>query len=86
MMFWVSASNFQGWKVPYMKRFVNPFSKRQIQKYSNPSVYEQSVYKFLLLRAAQINTYFSIYKPIFAYMSSFLSQTDRCSCRKIMGN
>jgi hypothetical protein len=47
--------------------------------YSNPSVYEQSVYKFSLIQDAQINTYFSIYEPIFAYMSSFLSQTDHCS-------
>jgi hypothetical protein len=39
--------------------------------YSNPSVYEQSVYEFLLIRDAQINTYFSIYEPIFAYTSSW---------------
>jgi hypothetical protein len=31
--------------------------------YSNPSVYEQTVYEFLLIRDAQINTCFSIYGP-----------------------
>jgi hypothetical protein len=51
-------------------------------EYSNPSVYEQSVYEF----SAQINTCFSIYKPIFANTSSFRSQTDRYSCREVMGN
>jgi hypothetical protein len=55
-------------------------------KYSNASVYEQSVYEFSLIRDAQINTCFSIYEPIFAYTSSVLSQTDRCSCREVMGN
>jgi hypothetical protein len=54
--------------------------------YSNPSVYEQSAYEFWLARDAQINTCFSIYKQIFACMSSFLSQTDHCSCREVMGN
>jgi hypothetical protein len=34
-------------------------------KYSNPSVYEQSVHEFSLIRDAQINTCFSIYEPIF---------------------
>jgi hypothetical protein len=29
---------------------------------------------------------FSIYEPIFACTSSFLSQTDRCSHREVMGN
>jgi hypothetical protein len=29
--------------------------------YSSPSVYEQSVYEFSLIRVAQINTCFSIY-------------------------
>jgi hypothetical protein len=57
-----------------------------ICEYSNPSVYEQSVYEFSLIRDAQINTCFSIYEPIFAHTSSFLSQTDRCSRREVMGN
>jgi hypothetical protein len=48
-------------------------------KYSNPSVYEQSVYEFSLIRDAHINTCFSICEPFFACMSSFLSQADRCS-------
>jgi hypothetical protein len=51
-----------------------------------PSVYEQSVYDFSRIRDAQINTCFSIYEPIFAYTSFFLSQTDRCSRREVMGN
>jgi hypothetical protein len=55
-------------------------------KYSNPSIYEQSVYEFSLVRDAQINTCFSIYEQIFAYTSSFLSQTDRCSRRLFSGN
>jgi hypothetical protein len=55
-------------------------------KYSNPSVYEQSVFEFSLIRDAQINTCFSIYEPIFAYTSSFLSQTDRCSWRIFSGS
>jgi hypothetical protein len=55
-----------------------------INKYSNPSVYEQSVYEFSLLRDAQINTCFSVYEPIFSYTRSFLSETDRCSCRKLI--
>jgi hypothetical protein len=50
-----------------------------IYLYSNPSVYEQSVYKFSLVLDAQITTRFSIYEPVFTCMSSFLSQTDRCS-------
>jgi hypothetical protein len=54
--------------------------------YSNPSVYEQSVHEFSLVRDAQINTCFSIYEPIFAYTSSFLSQTDRCSRRLFSGS
>jgi hypothetical protein len=54
-------------------------------KYSNYSVHEQSVYEFSLLRDAQINTRFSIYEQIFAYTSSFLSQTDRCSRRLFSG-
>jgi hypothetical protein len=29
---------------------------------------------------------FSIYEPIFAYMNSFLSQTNRCSRREVTGN
>jgi hypothetical protein len=48
-------------------------------KYRNPSVYKQLIYEFFIIWDAQINTRFSIYKPIFAYMSSFLSQTNRCS-------
>jgi hypothetical protein len=55
-------------------------------KYSNPSLYEQSVYEFSLIWDAQINTYFSIYEPIFAYTSSFLSQTDYCSRREVIRN
>jgi hypothetical protein len=54
--------------------------------YSNPSVYEQLVYEFLLMQDAQINTCFSIYDPIFAYTSSFLSQTDRCYLRLFSGS
>jgi hypothetical protein len=54
--------------------------------YSNPSANEQSVYEFSVIWEAQINTCFSIYEPIFAKMSSFLSQTDRCSRREVMGN
>jgi hypothetical protein len=54
--------------------------------YSNPSVYEQSVYKFSLIRDAQISTCFSIYKPIFACTSSFRSQTDRCSRHLFSGS
>jgi hypothetical protein len=38
-----------------------------VNSYSNPSVYEQSVYEFSLVRDAQINTSFSIYEPIFAF-------------------
>jgi hypothetical protein len=54
--------------------------------YSNLSVFEQSVYKFSLIRDAQINTFFfSIYEPIFAYTSSFLSQMDRYSHWEVMG-
>jgi hypothetical protein len=54
--------------------------KMDVKKYSNSSVYEQSVYLFSLKRDAQTNTcFFLIYEPIFAYTSSFLSQTDRCS-------
>jgi hypothetical protein len=30
--------------------------------------------------------FFSIYEPIFAHMSSFLSQTDRCSRRLFLGS
>jgi hypothetical protein len=48
-------------------------------KYSNPLVYKQSVYEFSHIRDAQINTRFSIYKPIFTYTSSFLLQTDHFS-------
>jgi hypothetical protein len=48
--------------------------------YSNPSVYEQSVYEFSLLWDAQINACFLIYEPVSAYTSSFLSQTDRSQC------
>jgi hypothetical protein len=59
---------------------------RNYDTYSNPSVYKQLVYELSLVRDAQINTCFSICKPIFAYTSSFLSQTDRCSCREVMGN
>jgi hypothetical protein len=55
-------------------------------EYSNPSVYEQSVYEFSLIRDAQINMCFSIYEPIFAYTSSPLSQTDHYSRREVMGN
>jgi hypothetical protein len=55
-------------------------------QYSNPSVYEQSVYEFSLIQDAQINPCFSIYKPIFTYMISFLSQTNRYSCREVTGN
>jgi hypothetical protein len=55
-------------------------------EYSNPSVYKQSVYEFSLVQDAQINTCFSIYEPIFAYTSSFLSQTDLCSRREVMEN
>jgi hypothetical protein len=55
------------------------------KEYSNPSVYEQSVYEFTLIRDAQINM-FSIYEPIFACTSSFLSQTDRCSRRLFSGS
>jgi hypothetical protein len=57
--------------------------------YSNPSVYEQSVYDFSLIRDAQINTCFSIYEPIFACTSSFLSQmivVPGASSREVMGN
>jgi hypothetical protein len=39
-----------------------------------------------LIRDAQINACFSIYEPIFAYMSSFLSQTDFCSRRLFSGS
>jgi hypothetical protein len=49
--------------------------------YSNPSVYEQSVYEFSLIWDAQINTCFSVYEPIFAYASFFLLQTECCSWR-----
>jgi hypothetical protein len=52
--------------------------------FSFPLVYEQSVYKLSLTRDAQINTYFSIYDPIF--MNSFLSQTDRCSWLLFLGS
>jgi hypothetical protein len=55
-------------------------------QYSNPSEYEQSVYEFSLIRDAQINTCFSVYEPIFAYTSSFLSQIDRCSRRLFSGS
>jgi hypothetical protein len=55
-------------------------------KYSKPSVYERSVYEFSLIRDEQINTCFSIYEPIFAHTSSFLSQTDRCSRRLFSGS
>jgi hypothetical protein len=54
--------------------------------YSNPSLYEQSVYEFLLIRDAQINTCFSIYEPIFTNTSSFLSQNECCSRREVVGN
>jgi hypothetical protein len=54
--------------------------------YSNPLVFKQLVYEFSLIWDAQINTGFSIYEPIFAYMSYFLSQTDRYSRREVMGN
>jgi hypothetical protein len=54
--------------------------------YINPSIYEQSVYEFSLIRDAQINTCFSIYESIFAYTSSVLSQTDRCSGRHVSGS
>jgi hypothetical protein len=54
-------------------------------QYSN-TVYEQWVYEFSLIRDAQINACFSIYEPVFAYTSSFLSQTDRCSHWEVMGN
>jgi hypothetical protein len=36
-------------------------------QYRNPSVFEQLVHAFSLIRDAQINTCFSIYEPIFAY-------------------
>jgi hypothetical protein len=62
-----------------VKRIKCHYKKKK--KYSNPSVYE-----FLLIWDAQINIRFSIYEPIFAYMSYFLRQTDRCSCREVMGN
>jgi hypothetical protein len=48
-------------------------------QYRNTSVYEQPVSEFSLIRDAHINTCSSVYEPIFAYTSSFLSQTDRCS-------
>jgi hypothetical protein len=51
------------------------------EKYRNPSVYE-----FPLIRDAQINTCFSIYEPILANTSSFLSQTDRCFRRLFSGS
>jgi hypothetical protein len=57
----------------------------EISKYSNPSVYEQSVYEFSLIRDAQINTCFSVYEPVLACTSSFFSQTGR-SRREVMGN
>jgi hypothetical protein len=57
-----------------------------IFKYSNPSVYEQSVSEFSLIRDAQINTCFSIYKSIFTYTTSFLLQTDHCSWRLFSGS
>jgi hypothetical protein len=60
--------------------------KNNFISYSNPLVYEQSVYKFSLIRNAQINTCFSIHEPIFAYMSSFFLQTDRYSRWEVMGN
>jgi hypothetical protein len=55
-------------------------------KYSNPLVCEHSAYEFSLIWDAQINTCFSIYEPIFAYMSSFLLQTSCYSCQEVMGN
>jgi hypothetical protein len=54
--------------------------------YSNPSVSEQEVYAFSLIRDAQTNNWFSIYELIFSYTSSFLSQTDRCPRRLFSGS
>jgi hypothetical protein len=54
--------------------------------YNNPSVYEQSVFEFPLIRDTQINTCFSIYESVFVYTSSFLSQTDRCPRRFFSGS
>jgi hypothetical protein len=59
-----------------------------VGKYSNKGInYSNlSVYEFLQIRDAQINTCFSIYKPIFAYTSSFLLQTDHCSQHLFSGS
>jgi hypothetical protein len=54
---------------------VQPFQMLIVftMKHSNPSVYEQWVYLFSLIRDAQINTCFSIYDPVLVHTSSFLS-------------
>jgi hypothetical protein len=47
--------------------------------YSDPSVYERSVYKFSHIWDGQIGNCCSICNAMFAYASSFLSHTDCCS-------
>jgi hypothetical protein len=72
------ASNNSPWSICYT---------REESDVQDPSVHEQAVYEFSLIRDAQINTFFfSIYEPILAHTSSFLSHTDRCSRRLFSGS
>jgi hypothetical protein len=52
-------------------------------EYSNPSVYEQSVYEFSLIRDSQINTFFNLQANFRLYE---LLPSDHCSHREVMGN
>jgi hypothetical protein len=68
----------------------NIYTTEASLKYSNPSVYEQSVYEFSLIRInAEINTCFSIYEPIFGFRAPSSHKpivVPGASYREVIGN
>jgi hypothetical protein len=50
-----------------------------LQEYNRPSLQDQSACEISLIRRAQINNFHSIFRKVFTFTGTFLSQNGRCS-------